>query len=180
MFDAASAGCDTLEHLVDIDDRTIEIILERNITLVPTLSLFSERALSRRSRHQKPKVIDQLRRMGEHAINAFQRCLKAGVCIAAGSDLYRTLLPGENALEVVLMVEYGMSEMQAIVAATKQSAEAVDLADELGTLTPGKWADLILVEGDPLRDIHLLEDKSKIRMVMKAGQIKVDRRSDEA
>ena len=176
MLDAARAGCDTLEHLVEIDDQTIETILKRNIILVPTLSLFSERALSRRGRHQKPAVIEQLRQMTESAIPAFQRCLKAGVRMAMGTDLYRTTMPGENALEIALLVEHGMSEMDAIVTATKNSAEACGLSDQLGTVTPGKWADLLLVAGDPLQDIRILEDKNKIRLVMKGGEIKVDRR----
>lgn len=172
MLDAARAGCDTLEHLVDIDDQTIEAILERNITLVPTLSVFSDQALSRRSQHQKSNVIGQLQFMREQAFHSFQCCLQAGVRIATGTDIYRTVLPGENALEVALMVQYGMSEMEAIIAATKNSAEAVGLSEELGTLTPDKWADLLLIEGDPLQDIHILEDKSKIRLVMKGGRSK--------
>jgi imidazolonepropionase-like amidohydrolase len=178
IHDAANAGCDTLEHLVEIEDRTIELILERDIILIPTLDIYSERALARRKVHQKPAVIDQVRRTGERAVEAFRRCLEAGIRMAAGTDIYRTVRHGENAGEIVAMVEYGMTEMVALMAATKIGAEALALGEDLGTLVPGKWADLLLVEGDPLRDIHVLEDQKKIRVVMIGGEIKVDRRPD--
>ncbi|HDI52624.1 MAG TPA: amidohydrolase family protein, partial [Candidatus Bathyarchaeota archaeon] len=82
---------------------------------------------------------------------------------------------GENAKELELMVEAGLKPMEAIVAATKTAAEAIGLGGRTGVLKPGMWADIIAVEGDPLSDIRVLQDKSRIKMVMKGGVIEVDR-----
>jgi imidazolonepropionase-like amidohydrolase len=77
---------------------------------------------------------------------------------------------GENAEEVRLLVEEGgMSPMQAIVASTKTSAECAHVDDEVGTLELGKLADLLIVNGNPLDDISILEDKSNLKMIMQSG-----------
>jgi len=82
---------------------------------------------------------------------------------------------GDNAYEPELMVRYGMSEMEAIVAATKTSAEALGRGDNLGTIEIGKLADILIVEGDPLADIKILQKKENIRKVLKDGNTVVDR-----
>ena len=76
---------------------------------------------------------------------------------------------GENAEELVHMVRAGMSPMQAIVAATRNAAECVGLADRVGTLEPGKFADLLVVSEDPLRDISVLTRREQIYLVLKGG-----------
>ncbi len=172
---AARAGCDTLEHLIDIDDEGLGVMAEREIFAVPTLSLFSERGLARRAEFDSADSVDQIRRTGEVAAKTFQRLLSAGIRIANGSDTFRVVIHGDNADEIALMVGHGMSEMDAIVASTRNAAEALGLADDLGTLTPGKWADLLLVDGDPLKDIGVLQDKDRIGVVMKGGRTKVAR-----
>ncbi len=75
-----------------------------------------------------------------------------------------------------LVKEIGMTPMEAIVAATKTGAEVLGLEKELGTIELGKKADILLIDGDPLGDIKILQDKEKIVVVMKEGQIEVDRR----
>jgi imidazolonepropionase-like amidohydrolase len=82
---------------------------------------------------------------------------------------------GENAKELELMVAAGLKPIEAITCATKNGAEACWLADKTGTLEKGKWADLIIVDGDPTEDIKILQDKAKIRLVMKAGNVEVNR-----
>lgn len=100
--------------------------------------------------------------------------------MALGTDCDGNLArPGENAMELELMTEIGMSPMEAIVAATKNAAEALGLGDAVGTVEHGKKADLILVDGDPLEDIRILQEKEKILLVMKGGQILVDRRRNK-
>jgi imidazolonepropionase-like amidohydrolase len=80
-------------------------------------------------------------------------------------------ITGDDNLELQLMVEYGMNPMQAIVAHTKKGAEVIRMSDRLGTLEVGKLADLIVVDGDPLADVKILQNRKKIQLVMKGGEI---------
>jgi len=82
---------------------------------------------------------------------------------------------GENATEVSLMVQAGMPPYDAISSATKVAAEALGIQEQTGTLEEGKWADILVIEGDPLKDIGLLQNKSRIRMVVKEGRVMVER-----
>ena len=82
---------------------------------------------------------------------------------------------GENAYDLELLVRAGLTPMEAIVAATKIGSEVLDMADEIGTVEEGKLADLVVVDGDPLADIKVLQDLSKIKKVIKGGQVVVSR-----
>jgi len=169
------AGVDTIEHLVDIDDECIDLFCQKGAYLVPTLGCFSEKSLERRSRNQPPKAVQAVRKLRDSAYKAFQRCIHEGVRIVNGSDSYRTLSHGENADELVNMNIAGMSSMEVLLAATKNAAEAFGIAEELGTIEPNKLADIIMIEGDPLADLRILQDRSKIRKVIKAGRLFVER-----
>ena len=96
----------------------------------------------------------------------FKRALKVGVKIAFGSDL--TEAHGSNAEEFELMVKYGMKPMDAIKSATSVAAELLGWQDKIGSIEPGKLADIIAVKGDPLKDISVLKD---VKFVMKDGKI---------
>ncbi len=78
---------------------------------------------------------------------------------------------GRNARELGLMVEHGMTPMQSIIATTRSAAELLHLDKHVGTLEAGKFADVLIVDGDPLANIRVVEDADKIALVMKAGQI---------
>ena len=115
--------------------------------------------------------------LGRHAVGQaqrdnFRKAHEAGVKIAFGTDA--GVYPhGDNALQFAYMVEYGMTEMEAIQAATLRAADLMGLSAEIGSLSPGHWADLIAVEGDPLEDITVLEN---VALVMKGGEIVKDER----
>jgi imidazolonepropionase-like amidohydrolase len=106
--------------------------------------------------------------------------LDKGLTIAMGSDLGgSSRFPnGENALELELMVRYGMSPMEAIIASTSNAARLLRLEDQLGSITVGKLADLIVIDADPLEDITALQDR--ISLVMKEGTVYIDRTSQQA
>jgi imidazolonepropionase-like amidohydrolase len=78
---------------------------------------------------------------------------------------------GFNAEELERMVEGGMTPMQAIVASTKTASECVHMAGDVGTLESGKYADLLLVDGDPLADISVLQDRGRLALIVKGGQV---------
>ena len=102
-------------------------------------------------------------------VASFRRAVAQGVRIAMGTDA--GVGPhGTNAEELALMVEAGMSPMEAIVAATRTAAECVRLGHLTGTLEPGKRADLLVVGSDPLADIRVLQDTSQLALIMKDGR----------
>jgi imidazolonepropionase-like amidohydrolase len=104
------------------------------------------------------------------------RALELGVRIATGSDAGASgVAHGSNAQELELLTTAGMSPMEAIVAATNTAAQVLDMADSIGTLEKGKLADLLVVKGNPLENISLLQDRSNILAVMKDGQTVVRR-----
>ena len=91
-----------------------------------------------------------------------------------GTDQSHRLLTGENLVELAYLVDWlGMSPMEAIVAATARAAECLERPD-LGTLEPGKRADLLVADGDPLADVRALGDAARIRLVMKDGRVYKD------
>ena len=127
------------------------MMLERGTYLVPTLVAPRGVLRAAAAGAQIPEAsLSKAREVIEVHRDSFGRAVAAGVKIAMGTDTGVTP-HGENLAELALMVEGGMTPHQALVAATRTAAELMGLADELGTLEPGKRADLVLVEGDPLQ-----------------------------
>ena len=177
---AIAAGADTLEHCTFADAEAIELMVKHGQYLIPTLTLGSDRTLEgcRRAGTYSEAVLDKLQLIGEGARETFQKACRAGVKIATGADIYRSMRDqyGKNAYELELMVRYGMSAMEAIGASTRVAAEALGIPDQLGTIEPGKWADLLIIDGNPLDDISLLQEKKRVLVVIKDGRVVVDRR----
>jgi imidazolonepropionase-like amidohydrolase len=94
-----------------------------------------------------------------------------------GTDTGRGLREyfGQNAYELTQMVEAGMSPMDAVLSTTRNAAQALGRSDTLGTLEPGKMADLLFVDGDPLANIAVLEDRARIKLVMIGGRVMIQR-----
>jgi len=101
---------------------------------------------------------------------------KAGVKIAMGTDMGFEPDMGSNASELEIYVKLGMKPMDAILTATRNAAQALKQEKDLGTIEAGKLADLIAVDGDPLKNIRCLQEKKNIKIVMKEGRIYADRR----
>ena len=165
-----NAGLDCIEHGYFLDDPTIELMVKRGTFLVPTLSV-SRCPEYMRERDCPEWMIEKSLRAGEDHMRAFQDALGAGVKIAMGTDM----LPTDQYLgtlavyrEIEWMVEGGMSPAQALVASTLAAAELCDVQDRLGSVTPGKLADLIAMPASPLEDIRNLRG---IDVVLKDGAI---------
>ncbi len=102
----------------------------------------------------------------------FKKYVDGGVKFTFGSDAgVPYVRHGYNAMELSAFVELGISPMDAILSATKNAAQVLDIADEVGTVMAGKYADIIMVEGDPLKDISVLHTADKIKLVMQNGNI---------
>jgi imidazolonepropionase-like amidohydrolase len=117
-----------------------------------------------------------MKQIQPECFRTFQRMHKAGVNIAMGTDMGYDPEMGTNARELEIYVDLGMKPMEALLTATRNAARALKLDHELGTIEPGKLADLIAVDGDPSKNLRCLQEKKNIKVVMKEGKIHADRR----
>jgi imidazolonepropionase-like amidohydrolase len=174
---ALKAGADTIEHMVFNDDETIDLIAEAGTPVTPTLSHRTDHAIQLRREHGTAEfVLRKMKFLQPHCFETFQKMYKAGVQIAMGTDMGFEPDMGSNAGELEIYVELGMKPMEAILTATRNAAQAIKRGDDLGTIEAGKFADIVAVDGDPLRDIGCLQKKEKIHIVMKEGRVYADRR----
>lgn len=165
---ALEAGVASIEHGSYTGPRAIRLFKETGAYLVPTLLAGKTVAtLAVESDFMAPAVREKAIRVGNDMAGSFERAHKAGVNIAYGTD--SGISPhGTNAEEAVLMVAAGMSEMDVIVSATINAADLIDMSDSIGTLEPGRFADLIAVENSPLENIEELLD---VDFVMRSGKV---------
>ena len=185
MKNAILAGVDCIEHGTHIgqDDEVIQMMVDREIGWVPTLWVSlakKEDAEAKQAQGLKSTVPEYWLQRELDLIDlwrdGFEKALKAGVLTAIGTDSGAPFVEhGQNAKELEIFVRYGMSEMQAIEAATRVAAQVLGMQDRLGTIEAGKEADVIVVNADPLQDIRVLQDNDNIALVFKAGQIVVNR-----
>jgi len=157
---ALRAGVDTIEHGDGLTDALMDEMARRGIYWVPTITVGVYVAPGRSGNW--PKMADLQR-------ENFPKAVKKGVKIALGTDAggfdWKLL---NEAKEFEYYVQYGMTPMQAIRAGTSTAAELLGWADRLGTIEAGKWADLVAVSGDPLKDIKELQN---VKFVMKGGTV---------
>ena len=170
--DAVRAGTDSLEHAADMDDATIAEMVRRKTFYVPTIDhnrYYADNYVKLGYPQSAVKDLnDFIRRNLESARKAFS----AGVRFAMGSDAVYTMF-GENTRELGWFIKAGMTPEQALRAATVNGAELLDHATSLGAIRPGYFADIVAVDGDPLRDIDVVINK--VRWVMKGGSVVVDK-----
>jgi len=166
---ALRAGADSIEHGTVMDDEIIKLMKDRGTYYVPTLSTvngYLER-LAANPNAYRPEVKKQIDwRIGITGLS-LAKAAPAGVKIAFGTDA-GVSKHGRNADEFELMVKYGMSPVEAIKAATVNAADLLGLSAEIGTIEPGKSADLIAVAGDPLADVRVLKS---VVFVMARGEV---------
>ncbi len=164
---AIRAGIDSIEHGSFLDDEALRMMKERGTWLVPTLLAGEYVAGKAAVRNYPPEIAEKARQAVAARSDTFRKALRMGVRIAFGTD--SAVSPhGLNAQEFKLLVDHGMSPAAALRTATSNAAELLGLAKTIGTLEPGKEADVIAVPGDPLADIQATE---KVRFVMKGGRI---------
>lgn len=166
---ALASGADSIEHGTLLDEEGIRLFLKTGAYYVPTLSTvngYLER-IARDPNAYPPAVRAKIDWRISITGQALQKAFPRGVKIAFGTDA-GVSKHGRNADEFELMVKYGMSPMDAIKAATVNAADLLGLSDEIGTIEPGKRADIIAVAGDPLQDVRVLK---RTPFVMTAGRV---------
>lgn len=160
---AALAGVATIEHGDGGDAEVFRLLAEKQIPLCPTLATAEANA---RYRGWKPGVEPMPPALVAKRAS-FRAAVAAGVPIANGSDM-GVFAHGQGAREIELLVEWGMTPLQALQAATTVAAKAMRQADRIGSIRPGLLADLVAVEGDPTRDVGSLR---KVKLVVKGGVV---------
>lgn len=168
MKRAIRAGVTSIEHGTYMDDEAIGLFKQYGVWYVPTIVAGKSVADSAKKPGYYPAVIaGKAMAIGPVIQGTFAKAYKAGVKIAFGTDA-GVYAHGKNWMEFIYMTEAGMPALEAIKCATVNASELLGLSDKAGTLEPGKWADIIAVEGDPTKDIHAM---GQVRFVMKEGVV---------
>jgi imidazolonepropionase-like amidohydrolase len=172
---ALRAGVASIEHGCLLDEEAIALMKERDAWLVPTLVAPRDVVDAASEGRTIPEaMVDKARNISVRHMESFRAAVDAGVNIAMGTD--SAVGPhGGNLRELALMVEGGMSPLAAITASTQASARLLGRDSEIGTLEPGKRADVVAVRGDPLARIGLLAEPDRVALVLKGGVRAKDR-----
>jgi imidazolonepropionase-like amidohydrolase len=175
--DAVRAGTDSLEHATDMDDATIQEMVERGTYYVPTIDHNRYYIENGDKIGYAPGYKERLQAFIPRNLETVRRAFKAGVKIAMGSDAIYTMF-GENTRELGWFVKAGMTPEQALQTATTNAATLLGKEKELAAVAPGYLADLVAVEGDPLADINVV--LHNVKWVMKDGGVVVDKTKSAA
>src|SRR5690606_4965948 len=164
------AGVASVEHGYEIDAEGIDMLGESGAFLVPTLSTATTPPDPEKS---APYAVAKKLKLQEHLSENISAAIAAGVKVALGTDA--GICPhGRNLRELELLVRHGMTPMGALLAGTRNAAELLGTAGEVGTLEPGKRADIVVCAGDPLADIALPGDPDNITAVLMDGAVRKD------
>ena len=164
---AAEAGVDYIEHGSYIDDAGIAAMKEHGTYLVPTLYLGDWMMENAEQTHMPPPLMAKAREVIPAARKNIAHAFTSGVKVAFGTDA--AVYPhGLNGREFAVMVKLGLTPLQAIQAATVNAADLLGWSGKVGSLEPGAWADVVAVDGDPVKDVTTLE---RVKFVMKAGEV---------
>lgn len=170
ITNCVEAGVKTIEHGNLMGRATAELMAARGAYLVPTLTVLYVLAEYGESAGFDATMMAKLKQVVPRALEGLEQAYKAGVKIGSGSDIigpFQYMKGRELSIKAEIM-----SPMEAIVSATRTNAEMLDLGDRLGTVASGKLADLIVVDGNPLKDLGLFEhDRHGVVLVMKEGDI---------
>lgn len=162
---AVRGGVASIEHGSFADDAALAAMRERGVYLVPTLTILAISIDTARNRPEQlhPVIREKIIAVGDTPARTVAKAHRMGVPIAFGSD---AVLPDRQAEEFGHLVTAGLTPMQAIQAATRNAADLLGASDRVGTLQPGRFADIVAVQGDPIANIDLLRS---VRFVMKGG-----------
>jgi len=173
IMDCLRARMDLIDHGDAMDDECIDLMIKQGTYLTPSL-YFSWKTLEMMRKHWRSPAaqISQEERWLEQGYKSVEKAHKAGVKLVIGDDFGTSWMPhGTDAMELEFYVKYaGTSPLDVIRWATRNGAGLLESGKDLGTIEAGKIADLLVVNGDPIRDIAILQDRSKLDVVMKGGQ----------
>ena len=164
---AVLAGVNSVEHCSIIDDQTIKLMKEKGTYMVPTLYALDYIIETYSKKGYPEKIVNKAKSIKLEKDESFKRAVKAGIKIAYGTDA--SVIPhGWNAKDFSYMVKAGMTPMQAIQSATINAADLLDIKTKTGSITVGKYADIIAVQSNPIDNVLILEH---VNFVMKNGTV---------
>lgn len=170
ISDALRAGLDSIEHGVWLTEAQCADMAKNNCFYVPTLTTHSRgQTMGKEGTGSSDAGWAWLLKVFDDRWVSLERAHRAGVKICVGTDAGFWMYHGENASELEELVKGGLTPMEAILAATRNGAENLDILDKTGTVEVGKEADLLVVDGNPLEDIRILQQPDCIAQVYKAG-----------
>ena len=171
IMDCLRAQMDLLDHADAMDDECIDLMVKQNSYVTPSLYFTWKTTDFMRKRWSAERVAQEERWL-EMGYKAVEKANKAGVRLVVGDDFGTSWMPhGDYALELEFYVKYaGISPLDVIRWATRNGAGLLGMGDEIGTIEAGKIADLLVVNGDPIRNIGVLSDRTKLDVVMKGGE----------
>ena len=174
IINALRAGYDCIEHGTFMDDEALDLLLELDVPCVP--ALYFEQASVERGREfgLSQRVMDGHQETLDGGAESARRIFRAGGRLGMGGDYGFGWNPhGDYARELTFFVKHvGLTPLEVITCATKTGAEIIGCGDQFGTLEVGKLGDILVVDGDVIRDISILEDRKKFLAVMQGGEIK--------
>lgn len=173
---AAQAGVRSVEHGNLLDERAAETMRDAGTYLVPTMITYEALLRGGERNGLEPHQLEKLRQAQSKSIESLQIAYRVGVRIGSGSDLLGEH-HAQQAAELALKARV-MTPMEAIVSATRINAELLELHEHVGTIRPGKLADLLIIRGNPLTDLTILQNTDNIRLIMKGGAIYKDELSN--
>ncbi|MCU0561256.1 MAG: amidohydrolase family protein [Desulfobacterales bacterium] len=167
---AVDAGVDTVEHGCYLNEATARRMAQQGTSLVTTLGIL--KAILRRGQsYPNPEALKKAETVVAAQSSAFGIARSAGVNMAMGTDASVSIRNGDNAVELIELTGEGLSPLEALMMATRNAAIALGLENEIGTVEPGKSADLLLLDENPLEDISVIAGKRAIRAVIRNGQL---------
>lgn len=182
--DAVRAGVISVHSAEFVDDEGLELMKERGCVFVPTIAWLRFRVNEDYARQytracrlgdaQISRFVGECREAWEAARDAIVRAFRVGTPTAIGSDGAHVFPPFDVVSEMEAFQDLGIPPLDIITSATRLSAQAVGRGDAWGTIEPGKAADVLVVDGDPARDVRLLRDKSRIVLILQDGRVVKD------
>jgi imidazolonepropionase-like amidohydrolase len=175
ILDALHAGIDSIEHGIYLTDEIISFMKENSVFFVPTIAAMYHIGKMGIAAGIPAWAVEKNNIVAPHHKESVKKAHRAGVTIAMGTDAGTPFnYHGKNLMEIPLLVQHGLSPMEALIGATSTASQVLGLENIIGTIEPGKIADLVLVKNNPLKDINIFNEEDAIARVMKGGQFLKD------
>jgi imidazolonepropionase-like amidohydrolase len=172
IINALHAGIDSIEHGIYLNEESISLMVKQNVPLIPTISALYHIETKGVEAGIPAFAVEKTRRVKSSHLESVRMAREAGVRVAMGTDAGTPFnTHGENIGELQRLVELGYSPLEALESGTRIAAQLLGLETVIGTIEEGKLADLVVVEGNPLDDIALLQHTEAIRLVMQGGRV---------